>query len=201
MKKSLSFTGKVIVLEKLKSKNLNLHLYIPSLVTYSGCFFGILSIYFSLTQKIENLKLATVLIILAGLMDKLDGYTARKLNAVSNFGRELDSLCDLVSFGIAPIILWWSMDSNIISGRAFLAAVVFIFSGIFRLARFNLTKEYENYIIGLPITIAGIILAFKHLFDMSMRYSSSYNISGENVVLVILLSILMVSDFKIKKFF
>ncbi len=191
----------MILLEKLKYKTLSIYLYIPSLVTFTGCFFGLLSIFFSLTGEIYSLKIASSLIVMAGFMDKLDGYLARKLDAVSNFGKELDSLCDLVSFGLAPVIIWWIIDPNLQQGLSFLVPIFFVLSGIFRLARFNIDDSSDEYIVGLPITIAGIVLALKHFLDISLRLGLVKNITSENIVLVTLLSVLMLSKFKIKKFF
>lgn len=189
----------MIFLKKLGSKTSSINIYIPSLVTYIGCLLGILSICFSLNGGVDNFKRASILIILAGIMDKLDGFLARKLNAVSDFGRELDSLCDLISFGLAPMILWWNIDTNIIKGISLISAIFYILSGVFRLARFNVLEEDEKYIVGLPITIAGMIFASKIFIDLSFRIFISFNMTGENILLSLILSFFMLSSYKIRR--
>ncbi len=161
---------------------------------------GAMAVFISMNHNPINIRIATILVLVAGITDKLDGFAARKLGATSNFGKELDSLSDLVSFGIAPVVLWWNMNDGLLGLSEALVSLFFIGSGIFRLARYNVAKE-EKYIMGLPITIAGMIMACKHLLDISYRLNlvGKNTINIENILIMAILSILMVSSLKIKK--
>lgn len=173
---------------------------LPCIITYINMSLGAMAVFISMNHNPINIRIATILVLVAGITDKLDGFAARKLGATSNFGKELDSLSDLVSFGIAPVVLWWNMNDGLLGLSEALVSLFFIGSGIFRLARYNVAKE-EKYIMGLPITIAGMIMACKHLLDISYRLNlvGKNTINIENILIMAILSILMVSSLKIKK--
>ncbi|NLW22889.1 MAG: CDP-diacylglycerol--serine O-phosphatidyltransferase [Tissierellia bacterium] len=172
---------------------------LPNLITYINMSLGAVAIFISSNGSPNNIKIAAMLILIAGLTDKLDGFTARKLGVASKFGKELDSLCDTISFGVAPLVLWWNMNNGLLGIYEILVSLFFIGSGVFRLARFNVMEE--EYIVGLPITIAGMVMGLKHLLDISHRFSfvNRAIINIENIIIMISLSLLMVSSFKIKK--
>lgn len=161
---------------------------------------GGLAILYSFNGSLVDVKLASIFILIAAITDKLDGYMARKLNQESEFGKQLDSLCDLISFGLAPALIWWNVKGTGLSIVEILISLVFIGSGVFRLARFNVEASKE-YIVGMPITIAGMIMALKYIIDIEYRImdSSIGSINIENLILMILLSFLMVSKIQIKK--
>lgn len=171
---------------------------LPSLITYTNMILGITAIWLSFTLDIKNIKISCILVIMAAVADKIDGLVARKLNLTSKFGKELDTLCDLVSFGLAPIIIWWHLNPNNYEVLEMVVSLLFIGAGIFRLARFNVEKD-DNYIIGLPITIAGSIVVFKLFIDINYRFQSGTWLFNENIVLLTLLSIFMVSRIRIKR--
>lgn len=173
---------------------------VPAAITYLNMSFGGMAILISITTDIKKMKIGSILLLLAAITDKLDGFIARKYGMTSEFGKELDSLCDLVSFGIAPIIIGWNVgikDLGIVGG---IGALIFIGSGIFRLARFNVEEE-NRYIIGLPITIGGGIMSIKYIIDITYRLRSNNPIilSYENIILIIIISILMISNIRFKK--
>jgi CDP-diacylglycerol--serine O-phosphatidyltransferase len=101
--------------------------------------------------------LAAGFILLGALLDRIDGKVARKLDIVSEMGRELDSLADLVSFGVAPALLIWSLSLNKVYLYGSAITIIYVLSGAYRLARFNISKPTDYY-IGVPITIAGGIM-------------------------------------------
>lgn len=117
------------------------------------------------TTQLGDLKLAAWIIVWCGLLDVMDGVSARLLKATSSFGAEFDSMADLVSFGVAPAIL--ILNAGLQIGRVevdsgqfwvLLAAVaVFVLAGAMRLARFNLMSEEssDGWFAGVPITAAG----------------------------------------------
>lgn len=169
------------------------YIFIPTLVTYLNMVFGSISIYISNIRDINMLKVASILILLAAVTDKLDGFAARKLNMSSDFGKELDSLCDIISFGLAPVVIAWNILDGSLNILEIIISLIYIGAGIFRLARFNITKD-EKHFVGLPITIAGSIMALKYLIDIRFNISIM-----NNFALMIILSILMVGKFKVKK--
>jgi len=135
---------------------------IPNSFTALSLLLGVASI---VTTQLGDLKLAGWIIVWCGLLDVLDGVSARLLKATSSFGAEFDSMADLVAFGVAPAVLVLNAGLQIggieyESGQfwVLLAAVaVFVLAGAMRLARFNLTSEEvtDGWFAGVPITAAG----------------------------------------------
>lgn len=164
--------------------------YIPNIFTLLNLTFGVLSLLYAVHQ---DYLAAAIFILVAALLDGVDGRIARRLHVSSELGKQLDSLSDLVSFGVAPAMLiylsifypnygaFWSM----------LLTVVYVLCGAFRLARFN-TVNIQNYFIGIPITIAGGMVALLSLFDSCLS-------PGFFLILMPLLSYLMVSSIKVPK--
>jgi len=159
--------------------------HIPNMFTLFNLLLGILSIINILAK---DYFIAALCILLAALMDRFDGTLARKFDVESELGKELDSLCDLISFGVAPAILVWAhhlIDYGIL-GMAVI--VLFPIAGAYRLARYNVT-EFAGVYVGIPITISGGIVALVDLY--SLNYSvSNYFFVG----MMIFLSYSMVSQ-------
>jgi len=111
---------------------------------------------------------ASLFIIAAMISDGLDGRVARYLNASSEFGKELDSLCDLVSFGVAPAMLAYAFLLKDLPGViGYMIAAFFATCGALRLARFNVnTGTVKGYFMGLPIPAAGCVLATFIMLDI-----------------------------------
>jgi CDP-diacylglycerol--serine O-phosphatidyltransferase len=154
---------------------------IPNLFTIGNLLCGVFSITFIMNGYLE---LASIFIFLSASLDFLDGRIARKLKVNSELGIELDSLADIVSFGVAPALLFHSIAAP--SMLTSLAFILFPTMGALRLAKFNV-KPTIGYFKGLPIPAAGISLAGMGLF----LYSNTW--------ITILLALLMVSPIKIKK--
>lgn len=149
---------------------------------------GFLSIILSIKG---NFYLASWLIIIAAVLDVLDGSIARWINVASDFGKELDSLSDLVSFAGAPVFLFYSLNKT---GLLKLAVLFFFFwCGAFRLARFNLSsrKKEENVFYGLPTTAAGGFWAAYILATLKYKFLISPSIEA---IVMFVLAILMVSN-------
>ncbi|PWX23877.1 CDP-diacylglycerol--serine O-phosphatidyltransferase [Clostridium perfringens] len=168
---------------------------IPNIFTFINLSFGILSLL--ATFKSEYL-LAAIFILLAGLVDRYDGRVARYLNVSSDLGKELDSLADLVSFGVAPSVLTFvfynfeSLGPMGIIGYALL--LCFPICGAFRLARYNAT-EFDGVFRGVPITIAGAVVALFILLSIKFTLNILFP-----VVILVVFSYLMVSNLQLKKF-
>lgn len=142
--------------------NAALRYTIPNSFTASSLLLGLASI---VSSQLGNLELAGWMIVWCGLLDVLDGVTARLLKATSSFGAEFDSMADLVAFGVAPAVLVLNAGLEIAGLELFgggfwvlVAAIgVFVLAGAMRLARFNLTtdKPRTGWFAGIPITVAG----------------------------------------------
>lgn len=167
---------------------------LPNIFTFINLGCGVLSLLATFDKKF---MLAAGLIILAAIVDRYDGRIARYLNVTSELGKELDSLADLVSFGVAPAILSFILYSfkDLVGFGLIGYAVLLAFPicGAFRLARYN-TTQFDGDFRGVPITIAGVIMAIYALFTAS-NFLNPY----VPFVMMIILSYLMVSNFKLKK--
>ncbi|MGI6587710.1 MAG: CDP-diacylglycerol--serine O-phosphatidyltransferase [Peptococcia bacterium] len=162
---------------------------LPNIVTLSNLIFGVISLW--LTME-EQYKEAAVAILLAMILDGLDGRLARRFEVTSDFGKELDSLSDLVSFGVAPALLTYASVLYTFKYLGLCISIIFALCGAIRLARFNVLN-ISTYFIGIPITFAGPLLA---LFVLLSNRLSLYFYP----VITILLSFLMISKIRVPKY-
>ncbi|MCS7463546.1 CDP-diacylglycerol--serine O-phosphatidyltransferase [Paenibacillus doosanensis] len=164
---------------------------IPNLFTVGNLFLGFISIILAFNQKAE---LAAIMVIIAMLCDGLDGRVARALNAQSEFGKELDSLSDVISFGVAPaFIMYVAAFTEMNAAAAWIITAIFPICGALRLARFNVVAGVPGYFIGLPIPAAGGVLCTLALFHTELH-------TAVLVLSTLLLSYLMVSTVKYPNF-
>jgi CDP-diacylglycerol---serine O-phosphatidyltransferase len=178
---------------------------VPSFFTLMNLFCGFVSI---LLVSEGNLLLGAWLIVLAGLFDALDGFMARLANATSDFGVELDSISDVVSFGVAPGFLIYTFALNELAIAGILLSALPPLCGAIRLARYNVESKFgeTTYFKGLPIPVQAVMLsAFYLTFMNRMDIFEGLNQGVISVLIpvVILLSFLMVSTIpfdKIPKF-
>ncbi|GAB2695621.1 CDP-diacylglycerol--serine O-phosphatidyltransferase [Paenibacillus thermoaerophilus] len=166
---------------------------IPNLFTVGNLFLGIVAIILAFTEQAE---LASIMVIVAMLLDGLDGRVARALNAQSEFGKELDSLSDVISFGVAPAFIMYVVAFQDLSSAptAWIVTAIFPICGALRLARFNVIEGVPGYFIGLPIPAAGGILCTLALFEAQI------NSPVLLIVSTLLLSYLMISTVKYPSF-
>ncbi len=154
---------------------------VPNLFTIGNLLCGVFSITFNMSGFIEA---ASIFIFLSAGLDLLDGRIARKLKVNSEFGVELDSLADIVSFGVAPALLFHSLAApSILTSLAF---ILFPTMGALRLAKFSV-KPTIGYFKGLPIPAAGLPLAGMGYF----LYSNAW--------ITLILAFLMISPIRVKK--
>jgi len=136
---------------------LSLRLIIPNALTALNLVFGMFAIMLTIQNDYWN---AGLFVLIAMVADGLDGRVARALNAGSEFGKELDSLCDLVSFGVAPAILAYVFYLKDFGTAGYIIAIGFATCGALRLARFNVnTSVIKGYFMGLPIPAGGCVVA------------------------------------------
>lgn len=165
---------------------------VPNGITFLSLVCGFVSILSSAT---EHLMLGGALILTSYVLDFFDGTTARKLNARSEFGLQLDSLVDMVSLGAAPAVLAFfhlRTEGDVAEPLIWICAVMIPLAGAFRLARFNLLpmKTGQTDSIGLTISTAGALLVLSVMTDLHDRLPIP---NFWFVPLMILLSLLMVS--------
>ncbi|USK58880.1 CDP-diacylglycerol--serine O-phosphatidyltransferase [Peribacillus asahii] len=168
-------------IRKLKAQTAN----ILTLLNLSLGGFAIISV------MNNQLNLSLLLIFLAALADRFDGMIARRFNIESELGKQLDSMCDIISFGVAPALLIYQgiLVEFGAPGAAF--TILYIACGALRLARFNIS-ENNGYFTGVPITVAGCIATLSFL-------AYPYVTPVFFVFLMIILSILMISPLRLKK--
>ncbi len=163
--------------------------WIPNMITLGSLASGFASLIFTLNSLYE---LAALAILFAGILDGLDGRIARWLGVTSPMGVELDSLADLVSFGVAPGLLLYGIDLRDIGVVGAVIVIFFVVCAGYRLARFNLGTP-PGYFVGLPSTVAGGIVASFVLYGAKL-HSPFYPL------LALVLAILMISQLPYRDF-
>jgi len=168
--------------------------FIPSLFTVLNLFCGFMSI---INADALNFEQASLFILYAGLFDMFDGVVARFTGTSSKFGVELDSLADLVSFGVAPSFILYKIYFISLDGLGIaLSALIMIF-GALRLARFNaqLIGFDKSYFSGVPVPIPAVTVSSFILY----YYNKNFNVHTSEIFIyciAIILPLLMVSKFK-----
>lgn len=163
----------------------------PNFVTLFGLCAGLTSIRMSIEQRWE---LALAAIVLAAMLDGLDGRVARLLKASSRFGAELDSLADFVNFGVAPAVLifTWGFGQPPYDLRsvAWICVLIFALASALRLARFNVMIDEDkprwqsNYFFGIPTPAAAIVVLLPFYFDQLFGLPVQGDRIIANVVLI-----------------
>src|SRR5213083_3733701 len=142
---------------------------VPSLFTLFNLFFGIWAMV--LASRGEFYR-ASWFIVFAGILDTLDGRVARLSNTGTRFGAELDSLVDVVSFGVAPAFLIYQLEFATAGQAEWIFCYFYVMGAAIRLARFNLTQagRAKHAFIGLPSPAAGMTLATYYPFSQTALY-------------------------------
>ncbi len=170
--------------------------YVPNFITLLSLSSGFTSIRFSLKEEWE---LAIYLILLATIFDFFDGWFARKLKSGSNFGAELDSLSDFVSFGVAPSFLIYLWSTNTLGSLGWGATLFFVICSALRLARFtadiyitNKPIDKNEYFTGVPSPAAAglILLPLFIFFEFQIEFLKNDYL---NLITTILIGFMMIS--------
>ncbi len=180
---------------------------LPNLFTLASLFFGLLAVMACFPGTDEGFKRAAVAILIAMVADALDGRVARMTRTETRFGVQLDSLADLVSFGVAPAVLAWAFSLHHLDafGRLLgpLPAFLFVACGAMRLARFNLMAHVDAppspFFLGLPIPAAAVIVATA----VWMSLDTGLGTRGRLVLMTVgmpTLGLLMVSTIRYRSF-
>ena len=176
----------------------------PSAFTLGNLFFGFWAIVSAFNG---NFRWAGWFIVFAGILDMLDGRVARLSGTGTRFGAELDSLVDVISFGVAPALLIYFLDFSSAGRFAWILCYIYVTAVALRLARFNVLsagKPSTGWFTGLPSPSAGMTLAVYYPFSQTEWYRASVaylDLQHQGlVVLMLLLAVLMVSNVKYPKF-
>ncbi len=166
---------------------------LPNILTIAGVCLGISSIKFSLDL---NFSMAVIFITLAAILDALDGRIARLIKGTTDFGKELDSLTDFVSFGIAPAFIIYFWELNKYGKLGWAITLIYSVCCVLRLARFNLTKFKpeetwkQNYFEGVPSPIGALLILSPlvlELTEFNFLINNNYFVPLFTLVIAVLL--------------
>ena len=170
---------------------------LPNMLTLIGVCIGLTSIRFALDGRFE---FAIVAIILAAIIDGLDGRIARLIKGTSKVGKELDSLTDMISFGVAPAFIMYFWKLNTLGRFGWLVCLIYVICVALRLARFNVNSGQEpswrdNFFEGVPSPAGGILVLTPLIFSMTNFEFITINYDIVVPIFFIVTSLLLISKF------
>ncbi len=170
---------------------------LPNILTLIGVCIGLTSIRFALDGSYE---LAIIAIIFAALIDGLDGRIARLIKGTSKVGKELDSLTDMISFGVAPAFIMYFWKLNTLERFGWLLCLVYVICVALRLARFNINSSQEpswrdNFFEGVPSPAGGILVLTPLIISLSGFDYIQLNYNIIVPIFFIVTSFLLISKF------
>ena len=168
---------------------------LPNIFTLVGVCIGLTSIKFAFDSKFA---LAIIAIIVAAIIDGLDGRIARLIKGTSKVGKELDSLTDVISFGVAPAFIMYFWKLNELGRVGWLICLVFVICVTLRLARYNITSSNEsswrdNFFEGIPSPAGGVLVLMPLIYSLSDIQIVSINYEIFVPSLFVIISILLIS--------
>ena len=182
---------------KIVSDKKTARVILPNMLTLIGVCIGLTSIRFALDGRFE---LAIIAIMFAALIDGLDGRIARLIKGTSKVGKELDSLTDMISFGVAPAFIMFFWKLNTLGRFGWLLCLIYVICVALRLARFNVNSGQEpswkdNFFEGVPSPAGGILVLTPLIISLSGFdfFELNYNIIVPTFF--ILTSLLLISKF------
>ena len=175
----------------------NARMLLPNMLTLFGVCIGLTSIRFALDGKFE---FAIIAIIFAALIDGLDGRIARLIKGTSKVGKELDSLTDMISFGVAPAFIMYFWKLNSLGRFGWLLCLIFVICVALRLARFNINSNQQpswrdNFFEGVPSPAGGILVLSPLIYSLSGLNLFQMNYDFIVPVFFITTSFLLISKF------
>ena len=168
---------------------------LPNILTLAGVCLGISSIKFAIDG---NYSLSVIFILVAAILDTLDGRIARLIKGTSDFGKELDSLTDFVSFGIAPVFILYFWELNNYGKLGWAITLMYAVCCVLRLARFNLTKIEEtqdwkhNFFEGIPSPAGGLLILMPLIYELT-NLNFGFNVKNITPYFTVIIAILLVS--------
>jgi CDP-diacylglycerol--serine O-phosphatidyltransferase len=182
---------------KIISDKKNTRVILPNMLTLIGVCIGLTSIRFALDDKFE---FAIIAIIFAALFDWLDGRIARLIKGTSEVGKELDSLADVISFGVAPAFIMYFWKLNELGRFGWLLCLIYVSCVALRLARFNVNSNQEpswrdNFFEGVPSPAGGILVLTPLIVSVT-----SFDYITLNYDIIVPASFIVISLLLISKF-
>ena len=182
---------------KIVADKKNARVILPNMLTLIGVCIGLTSIRFALDERFE---FAIIAIIFAALIDGLDGRIARLIKGTSKVGKELDSLTDMISFGVAPAFIMYFWKLNTLGRFGWLLCLIFVICVALRLARFNVNSNQEtswkdNFFEGVPSPAGGILVLTPLIISLSGFDFFTFNNDIVVSTFFILTSFLLISKF------
>lgn len=175
-----------------------IRIILPNLVTLLALCMGLTAIRFAFEGRFEH---AVIAIMVAAVLDGLDGRIARALRGTSRFGAELDSLADFIDFGVAPALVLYFWGLHEIKGAGWVAALIFAIAAALRLARFNVMIDdpdkpawHGHFFTGMPApagAILGLMPLYLHLSVFGLP--NSHAMAPYYIAYVVIIALLMAS--------
>ena len=184
-------------LKIVTDKKTNARVILPNMLTLIGVCIGLSSIRFALDGKFE---FAIIAIMFAALIDGLDGRIARLIKGTSKVGKELDSLTDMISFGVAPAFIMYFWKLNTLGRFGWLLCLIYVICVALRLARFNVNTGQapswrDNFFEGVPSPAGGILVLTPLIFSLTSFDFIKINYDIVVPVFFIVTSLLLISKF------
>ena len=184
-------------LKIVTEKKNNARVILPNMLTLIGVCIGLTSIRFALDGRYE---FAVIAIVLAALIDGLDGRIARLIKGTSKVGKELDSLTDMISFGVAPAFIMYFWKLNTLGRFGWLLCLVYVICVALRLARFNVNTGQapswrDNFFEGVPSPAGGILVLTPLIFSITNFNLIQINYEVVVPIFFIATSLLLISKF------
>ena len=182
---------------KIVANKKSARMLLPNMLTLIGVCIGLTSIRFALDGRYE---LAVIAILFAAIIDGLDGRIARLIRGTSRVGKELDSLTDMISFGVAPAFIMYFWKLNTLEKFGWLLCLIYVICVALRLARFNINSNQEpswkdNFFEGVPSPAGGILLLTPLIISLSGFNFPQLNYNLIVPIFFILTSFLLISKF------
>jgi CDP-diacylglycerol--serine O-phosphatidyltransferase len=182
---------------KIVSDKNNARMLLPNMLTLIGVCIGLTSIRFALSGEFH---LAIIAIIFAALIDGLDGRIARLIKGTSKVGKELDSLTDMISFGVAPAFIMYFWKLNTLGRFGWLICLIYVICVALRLARFNINSNQEpswrdNFFEGVPSPAGGILVLTPLIISLTNFNFVQLNYDIVVPAFFIITSLLLISKF------
>jgi len=182
---------------KVISDKKNARVILPNMLTLIGVCIGLTSIRFALSGEFH---LAIIAIIFAALIDGLDGRIARLIKGTSKVGKELDSLTDMISFGVAPAFIMYFWKLSTLGRLGWLLCLIYVICVALRLARFNVNSNQEpswrdNFFEGVPSPAGGILVLTPLIISLTNFNYININFNIVVPAFFIITSLLLISKF------
>jgi len=189
-----------MILKQFKLRYKNSLYLIPFFFTFANAMLGLLAVFKTLNSEFIA---AAYCILLATFCDCLDGRLARKFNTTTMLGMELDSLCDAISFCVAPAVLLYSWEVQEFGNLGLIGLMIYLCAGLLRLARFNLiSNSSDKFIVGLPTTVAAFFITCLVLSENSIPDKLANILLQKSVLLTVVffIAFLMISKIHFPSF-